>query len=728
MNEENKKLPHGHEEAAQNIKVTAIIPQFDRIPQELKDRNQWVLWKLVPDPKRDKPKKVPFQVNGREARANNPQTWSSFDKVLEVFKRGAYKGIGFVFSENDPYVGIDFDDCIEDGWAVDPGVQLLVDTLDSYTELSQSGSGLHTIVRARLQKNRTKSNKSPKEGDFAAFSSSGRYFAFTGNVWSQASEIEERQLQLDGVMAHLFPQEGGARTAAAATPDLTDEEIIQKAERAKNGAKFIKLFRDGEYEDHSASDLALLNILAFYTQDPSQIDRLFRQSALYREEKWEARGESFRQSEITKALAGLREVYRGKSETAAAKVLPFRSADFSEFGDCPEIDPEQPGLSIDKNGNVRNTNGNLRILVKTKLAPRKDVFANKFYANGRQIVDKDGVEFAADLSQDVGVEYNTTRVKEAIVSYAEEYHPVKDYLESLKWDGVERAETTFIDWLGAEDITGYTRLATRQFLKAMIKRIYEPGCEHQEILVLVGPQGIYKSNILRDLSKGWFYDSLDNPDTKIVGERTAGSWIVELQELKIFKGLNEETKKEFLSRREEKYRAAYDRFVSEYPRQFVLAGTTNRQEFLADYTGDRRYIPIQCGGQAYAISKAPWDHFPAQVDQILAEAVELYKQDNFIGIPPDRWGIFDKAREAFRFENEYLADVIAVTEREENPDRISVEWLADKIPYIHGEPDKREKALLHDAIQRMGGYCRMGKQAKIFGVNTRNGWEKYPQA
>lgn len=305
-----------------------------------------------------------------------------------------------------------------------------------------------------------------------------------------------------------------------------------------------------------------------------------------------------------------------------------------------------------------------------------------------------------------------------------QFHPVIDYLNSLVWDGIKRAETLFIDWLGAEDIPGYTRIATKQFLKAMVKRIFEPGCEYQEMIVLVGEQGIYKSNLFRDLSKGWFLDSLDSTDTKIVGERTEGSWIVTLDELKLFKKLNEESKKEFISRRVEKYRAAFDRYTSEKRRHFVLTGTSNRTEFLGDFTGNRRYIPILCGEKDWIMKKEPEKFFKNSVEQILAEAVVLYSEDPFIGIPKENWTIFDEQRAYFRYENEYLEDVRIIVENEKFPESISVEWMAQKLIYVGERPTREQKLKIHEAINLLKVYKPVMKVMKVFGKSTRNGFIK----
>ena len=302
------------------------------------------------------------------------------------------------------------------------------------------------------------------------------------------------------------------------------------------------------------------------------------------------------------------------------------------------------------------------------------------------------------------------------------FHPAKAYVENLVWDGNPRVETIFINWLCAEDIPGYTRLASKQFLKAMVKRLYEPGCEYQEMIILVGEQGNFKSKLLSELAKGWYTSALDTMDTKVVGERTAGVWLVSLDELTLFARQSEEAKKEFISRRSEKYRPAYGKHAVEYPRSFVLTGTTNKTEILGDYTGDRRYLPIQCGSKDKIMANDPDNNFKLVVDQILAEAYVLYKQDSFIGIPRENWAIFDEVRENFRYENEYSEDVLTVLENEGYPKQISVEWLGGKIPILGARLSRKEKLKLHDAIQRIGKYERIAKSTTAFGKATRNGY------
>jgi putative DNA primase/helicase len=148
-----------------------LLPvKAESIPEELRVRPQWVVWKAVGD----KPDKVPYSSRtGRRASSTDLLTWGTFEEALQAYENGEYEGVGFVFSSADPYTGIDLDDCVdEDGeialWALE-----IVRYFDSYTELSATGSGLHIIVRGDVP-NRRK--------DEVEVYSSKRYFALTGHV------------------------------------------------------------------------------------------------------------------------------------------------------------------------------------------------------------------------------------------------------------------------------------------------------------------------------------------------------------------------------------------------------------------------------------------------------------------------------------------------------------------------------------------------------------------
>jgi len=146
-------------------------------PAELIELDQWILWRLKKrKDKPDKIEKVPYQTSGRTASVSDPATWDSFENVSQAYLNGRYSGIGFVFSESDPYVGIDFDDCISDG-VIDDEVIRYIEKFDGYTERSQSGKGVHIIVIGKLP---DKGRNNQKLG--IEMYDKKRYFAVTGDV------------------------------------------------------------------------------------------------------------------------------------------------------------------------------------------------------------------------------------------------------------------------------------------------------------------------------------------------------------------------------------------------------------------------------------------------------------------------------------------------------------------------------------------------------------------
>lgn len=202
------------------------------------------------------------------------------------------------------------------------------------------------------------------------------------------------------------------------------------------------------------------------------------------------------------------------------------------------------------------------------------------------------------------------------------FHPIKDYLNSLIWDGKERVNTILIDYLGAED-NNYIRTVTRKILVAAVARVFRPGIKFDNMLILSGKQGVGKSTIIRLLGKEWYSDSLTTVSGKEAYEQLQGVWILEMAEMMATRKADIEATKHFLSKTEDIYRVAYGRRTSRFPRQCIFIGTSNEHEFLRDKTGNRRFWPVDIYQQEPI--KNVFKEFEGEVDQIWAEAVELFK-------------------------------------------------------------------------------------------------------
>lgn len=233
--------------------------------------------------------------------------------------------------------------------------------------------------------------------------------------------------------------------------------------------------------------------------------------------------------------------------------------------------------------------------------------------------DADDVQLVAYLDR-VG-KFSKQKVQDAITKLADDRrrHPVRDYFENLpEWDGVERVDNLLIDYLGAED-TEYTRQVTRKTLCAAMYRILNPGCKHDTILVLNGPQGIGKSTLIQKLGMQWFSDNLSLTDTKdkTAAEKLQGYWILEIGELAGMRKTDIETLRGFISRQDDIYRASYGRNIESHKRQCIFIGTTNAEEgYLRDLQGNRRFWDVKT--PETGILRA-WDISQFDIDQIWAE-------------------------------------------------------------------------------------------------------------
>ena len=267
--------------------------------------------------------------------------------------------------------------------------------------------------------------------------------------------------------------------------------------------------------------------------------------------------------------------------------------------------------------------------------------------------------------------FKTEVIRDAVIYIANKhaFHPVRDYLDQLKWDGKPRLETALIRHLGVRD-NRLNREVTRKFFVAAVARIYSPGCKFDYALALSGKEGIGKSSFCKIMGGPWHTDSVANIETKDGQEQLRGVWIVEMAELDALKKANNEKWKQFIACAVDRYRRSYGTDSAEYPRQCVFIITTNEMNFLLGDTGNRRIWIVD-----YPVDyNDPWNAGKTKAlvlerDQLWAEAVAIYNS---------------------RKENLYLdpADEMAMRERQlerneatDDPRRGMIEqWLSRPIP------------------------------------------------
>lgn len=613
--------------------------EHEAFPRELTERNCWVLWKLETINGRET--KIPYQVNGSKADSTNPDTWTSYEVALK-YSQG-YSGVGFVLTENDPYTVIDLDDCIIDGKMKDEA-KSLVDTLDSYTEYSQSGTGLHIFIKAKKPGERSKNTSKDVE-----IYDDKRFIVMTfDHLEGTPTEIYERQDILNYIYDMYFSepekeQQEITQTKLDPSPSLSDDEVLKIAFKAKNGEKFKTLYTGDHsaYGSQSDADQAFCNYIAFYTQNAEQIDRIFTDSGLYRD-KWDRK--DYKAWTIQKAIDGLSATYQKNDFHITVKSEKGNWKDELEYGES-----EKRGVYLLKNARnveliLENVLGEVLVLDEftTTCAVKGDLPWRKADEKEWQSIDYNQLEHW------LATKWNITgkdMINNAFVHVVHKrgFHPIKELIESVEWDKKIRVPNLFCDYLGAEH-SKYTWEVTKRWFTGAVKRIYEPGCKFEIMPLLIGEKGLGKSEIGRKLAAGeWFTDSLRSLDPKVVGEILANVWICEFPELKTLKGKDDEEIKSFISSQEDIYRGAYERGkATKHKRHTVFYGTSNKNEVLTDETGERRRFPIKCSKER--LYNPFIDLTPQVVAQIWAEAKVYYDEGYMTYIDQE---IQDLAEEVF---------------------------------------------------------------------------------
>lgn len=204
-------------------------------------------------------------------------------------------------------------------------------------------------------------------------------------------------------------------------------------------------------------------------------------------------------------------------------------------------------------------------------------------------------------------------------AYARPYHPVREYLDALEWDGTPRLDMLLYRYFGADDNNDgetayYLQRIGAWWMQAAVQRVFEPGCKFDYVLILEGEQGIGKSSALRVLGGDWFTDGHLDLGSKDGNQFVQGVWIIELAELDALNKVEATRAKSFFGQQDDRFRPPFGQQVQRFQRQCVFAGSTNLEHYLKDPTGGRRYWPVRCGDI---------DHkaLEADRDQLWAEAV-----------------------------------------------------------------------------------------------------------
>lgn len=638
----------------------ALSEQLRHIPQAMRDRPQWLLWRFVESEAGKKPRKMPFYVSGRRrvgsqgSEADRAEL-TSFDIALTHLARGHYEGLGFAFLPGDGLIGIDIDGAIDAGTGeVSARCQSIIDACASYTELSPSGRGVHIIVEG----------ESPtfKDNSIGLEVFCGRqFFTVTGRPWPGAAEQVGPIAQ--GVLRRLRATVEQARSRPMATPGAVHVSGRGDDLQLRLGGALQYLSADTGHDDWVVIGMALKHALgdaglALWDYWSSKGAKYPGGDAL--RTKWasfkgaSARGSATEATIFKLAMAGgwkppkrPRPVAPAESQSTPSRgsAAVVDSAGGHSGGDLPDTGDEASAGDDDDAG----APGWRKLLLKTSDGAKKDCRENVFVflsehprLKGLVAFDEfayrvvklksppwastpgewttaDDYELGLWLSQTKGIRLaikseGTLAAGVAMAAFRAKFHPVRDYLGSLVWDGVDRLGHWLHECAGAAD-TPYHQLVGRWFLLGMVNRVLNPGCQMDNMIVLEGAQGKMKSSALRVLAGAWFADTPIRIGDKDALLNLAGVWLYEVAELDSFNKAEVTAVKQYVSSRVDRVREPYSRRPSDRSRSCVLAGTTNQHEYFKDSTGSRRFWPVACDGEIDIGKLAAWR------DQLFAQAV-----------------------------------------------------------------------------------------------------------
>ena len=643
--------------------ATAPVFQPVSIPAELKKLNQWVCWRY--QNRNDKLTKPPVDAksNGKlvHAKSNDPSTWSDFDTAIASKTRLNLPGIGLCVSADDGLTGLDLDHVIDPATGeLDPlAVEVLERFKNTYAEISPSGTGLRIWCYGKPQRS-GKCDGSRKWLEIYSHPSN-RYLTVTGNQWpGSATVVTEQQAALDWLHGRFMVKSKDASTGGESNPlpsvdaslDLDDQALLTKARNAKNGAAFDALFSgdlSAHNGDHSAADLALCNLLAFWTgKDAPRMDRLFRQSGLVRPKWDELHGQNtYGNSSISKAIADCRDVFGSKRKVAR----PSPAMDEQDDAHQPKFDKHHPDLMCKVGTDQLLKNHYNAVMTAEKAYPgligynefRQRIekrFDPPWGGGSGAWTDRDTAELACLLSRPFAAfSLNVLGYAVMTVAYRHPFNPAQERLRALadQWDGESRIDSWLVDYVGAKvnaSNADYLREIGACWLKGVAARVLKPGCKRDDVLVLCGPQGWGKSTMAQALSDAIqpesFTDNLGDLSSKDSKGGIRGIVVAELGELASLGKSDLESIKCFVATRSDHFREAYGKTERDYPRTVSFIGTTNNSSFLIDPTGNRRWWPVTLSGPINI------PRFETVVPQLLGEAANRV-------LAGERWHVTNEA-------------------------------------------------------------------------------------
>lgn len=604
----------------------------EAIPPKIRQANRFVVWRWVWKDREQKWDKPPIDPEtGHEIDQTDPANWMPFGKARRAARKHG-DGIGIALGSKDNrlgVVGIDLDDCIDDQGNLTAKAREIVERFDSYTERTPSGQGLRIFIWGDKPGPKCRTKGYPDVEIYEA----DRYFTLTGrHVPGTPTQISRRDEALAWLYGAMFGKKpaSGSRTSGEAPsghPAASDEDLIERARRSKNGAAFAALFDRGDVsayaDDDSAADLALCNSLAFWLdRDPGRIESAFGRSALGQREKWRERAD-YRKRTIDRAVADCQQTYSprpGVNGHGGGNGKPSANGTANGNASSSYITSEK--------GTVRSCVTNAMRWLRLH-GPRieLDTFRDRVLVGLEPLRDGHLVELTSAMEVAWRTVVAKAHVEDAVRTLAHEnaFSSLERYLGALEWDGIGRIEHFFEDYFGVAD-TPYHREVGRILHISAVARGMAPGCKADTVPLLIGDQGIGKSDIILHLCPDaeWFTDEVGNIGADRAGENLRGKWIVEMSELsRVNQGTIESVKK-FIACQRDRYKVPYERESRDFARTNIFVGTSNDETPLRDLE-NRRFLPVRIPPRGEEEKNRAVEAVTGARDQLWAEAMHRFR-------------------------------------------------------------------------------------------------------
>lgn len=298
-------------------------------------------------------------------------------------------------------------------------------------------------------------------------------------------------------------------------------------------------------------------------------------------------------------------------------------------------------------------------------------------------------------------------------------HPIREYFNSLVWDGTPRLERLIIDYAGAED-TELTRVITRIHFTAAVARVMNPGCKYDYCLILAGPQGAGKSSLIRIMGGEYYKDGLTSMEGKEGGEQVQGSHLIEIGELDGMRRSEITAVKQFITNQVDEFRPAYGTRKEKVYRQCVFFGTTNEQYFLKDETGNRRFPIIAINPELRKHGESWFEKLEAERDQLWAEAVEYWRRGEKLCLPKHLDGEMKQRQADYSDDDTDMEGVLRAYLDTMLPSDWNTKNAKERRQYISA-PD----LLQADGVVRRDRVCPLEFISECLGKNTQSSDYKY---